>query len=124
MKITIKGREFDAEMPPLDLREDIVYSYGTKYRANPRSLPLQRVRAAMVALCVPEVAFSVRHITTSPREDLFVYGAEVYNALREKGWAAADLIEAANALLPPLMAQTFPREKEVEAARGNSDGGG
>lgn len=122
-QITIRGRPFDVAMPPLDLREDLVYSYGQKWRSNRSGMPLVRVCAAMVALCIPEVAFGARGVSANVRDDLFAYGAEVYLSLREKGWTAADLISAGAALIVLLMAETFPRKSEVAAAVGNSDGG-
>ena len=116
--VTIREHAFGVTLPALDLREDLVYSYGAKWKANKTGLPVQRICAAMLALCIPEVAFGLR-TQTNPRADLFEYGAEVWLQLREKGWTAADFLSAGNAVVGILVAETFPRESEVEAARGN-----
>lgn len=117
-QVTIRDRSFDLSLPPLDLREDLVYSYGEKWRANRAGLPVQRVCAAMLALCVPEVAFGLRP-EGNPREDLYAFGGSVYNALRAKGWTPADLLRAGDSVVSVLLAETFPREAEVKEAQGN-----
>jgi hypothetical protein len=122
MKIQIKGRDFAVELPPVDVREDLVLTYNAKAKRG--GVPLARASAAMVAACVPEVAFGVRSgVSASVRGDLAEYGGEVYAALREKGWAVEDIIGAASQLFPELLEATFPREKEVQAAMGKSEAG-
>lgn len=122
-KVSIRGKEFDIRLPALDLREDLVYSYGAKWKANQTGMPLQRVCAAMIFLCVPEIALGLQ-LQTEPRDDLFVYGGEAYNLFREKKvWAPADILAAGSQIVAVLYAETFPREKEVEEARKNSEGG-
>lgn len=112
--ITVRGREFEVRLPPLDLREDLVLSYH-----NRQGLPLLRICAAAVALCVPEVAVSLKKVGASPRADLFAYGGEVYNGLREKAWEVSDIRTAGAELVRELAQRLAPRESEVEAARGN-----
>lgn len=116
--VTIRDRSFDLVLPPLDIREDLVYSYGEKWRSNRAGLPVQRVCSAMLALCVPEVAFGLR-VEGNPREDLYAYGASVYNLLRAKGWTPSDLLRAGDEIAGILFQETFPRESEVEKAQGN-----
>ena len=122
MKIRIRDVDFDVELPALDLREDLVYSYGAKWKSNRTGMPLQRVCCAALALSIPEIAFGLR-VLTNPRDDLYGYGAEIYNHLRERGWKAADVLTAGDQVLKELLTATFPREHEVKKAQGNSEGG-
>lgn len=118
MNVKIREHDFEVRLPALDMREDLVYSYGAKWKANRVGLPLQRVCAAMLALCLPEVAFGLRTLA-NPREDLYSYGADIYNALREKGWTPADILSAGNSVVAILNAETFPKKDEVQEARKN-----
>lgn len=111
--VTVQGRTFAVRLPALDLREDLVLSYHRR-----SGLPLLRVCAAAVALCVPEVDAFLR-VGASPRADLYVYGGEVYNALRAKGWVVADIRTAGDVLVRHLAKNLFPQEAEIETARGN-----
>lgn len=120
MNITVNGRSFDVTLPPLDLREELFYGYGTLYKRA--GVPLLRLYSAMIALSVPEVAFGLRISTSGARADLAEYGGTVYIALKGKGWKVADITAAGLQLVDLLHTDLYPRESEVEEARGNSEG--
>lgn len=122
MSITVNERSFDVQLPALDIREELVYEYGAKYKR--KGVPLLRVFAAMVALCLPEVAFSLRVSAAGARADLAEFGGNVYIALKENGWTVGDIVTAGRQLAPLLVESAFPREREVETARGNSEAEG
>lgn len=123
-KVRVRDVELDVVLPALDLREDLCYSWAASWRRNKHGLPLMRISAAAVALCLPEVAFHLRGIGANPREDLYAYGAEVYVKLKEeRSWGNADVMTAGEQLVSILHGETFPRQDEVNKARGNSERG-
>jgi hypothetical protein len=105
----------------MDLREELSFAFIDKDARG--GVPLARVYAAMVALCCPEVAFSCKIDLRGARADLADFGGGVYVTLRERGWKVADLSEAGKQLFVLLGENLFPREPEVKAALGNSEGG-
>lgn len=122
MNITVNERSFDVTLPALDIREELVFEFGAKYKRS--GIPLVRVYSAMIALCIPEVAFGLRLNASGARADLAEYGGNAYIALKAKGWKVEDISSAGSQLIHPLMGEKFPREVEVEGARGNSEGAG
>lgn len=119
--VTVKGRDFDVALPAMDLREELAFAYIEKDKRG--GVPMARVYAAMVALCCPEVAFSCKFDLRGARADLADFGGTVYVALRERGWTVGNLAEAGRQLFVILGENLFPREPEVKAALGNSEGG-
>ena len=124
MKATINGIDFAVRLPALDLREDLLHTWNNVQRRG--GVPLLRVHAAMVALCIPEVAQdpAVRAVTLSPRAGLLDYGGEVYSGLTERSsWQKKHFHEAGRQLLSALLASLPPTEAEVKAAQGKSAAG-
>lgn len=115
LEVEVRGRRFAVQLPPLDLREDLIFSYGS---ATAKMAQL-RVAAAALGLSVSDVAASARGVSVNPRADLFGFGGEVYNVLRGKGWTAGEVLAAGTQVLGLILPETFPRQAEVEAARGN-----
>lgn len=119
--VTVRGKQFHlGALPPIDVCEDIVMEAWAKSKSP--GVPLLRVYAAMVVLCVPEVGFGLGIGGVSEaRASLAGFGGEALSKLRERKWTNEDLSELAGQVFPLVREHVFPSEAEVTTAQGKSE---
>lgn len=120
VKVTLLGRPHAVVMPDFATREDLVVAYGEA--RNKRGVALLRVYSAALGLCT-RLGRESGVDYTSHRFDALSYGGEVYGWLRGAGVSQGDIAEQAIPVIVAVAEATFPRQAEVDVARGKSEGG-
>ena len=118
--ITIAGKAYPVTLPDFATRDDIVIAWHEAAGKSDAS-KLRRVAAAAIGLCTT----AGRNADASfDGAGLLLYGAKVYNSLRERGASIASIIEAGGVVVSVCSEGLFAREAEVEARAGFSDPSG
>ncbi len=119
--VSILGRKHIADLPSFGQREELVHLWFASSESGNWSRAA-RVSAAAIGL---SCGIGAQSGTTWAKSgaDLMVYGERVYSYLREQGASVEDVATAALPLLQEMTTALFPREKEVDAAAGFSEGG-
>lgn len=118
-RVTLLGEQHAVTLPDFAAREELLVAYGDlRHR---RGVAVLRVYAAAIGLCTrigrrSEADFA-RH-----RFDVLAYGGEVYGWLRERKATPEQIAQAALPIICVIGVELYPREVEVDAAAGNSEG--
>lgn len=117
-KITLLGEEHTVTLPAYAEREEL--HHARIALTQRKGIAVWRVVAAAIGLCTR--IGRERHANVSfadCRFDVLEYGGKVLSYLREKGVSHDEILAVGVPILDAIQANLFPREAEVEAARGN-----
>lgn len=120
VKVSLLGREHHVVMPDYAAREELMVAYGES--AKKGGVALLRVYAAALGLCT-RIGRESGADYAKHRFDCLSYGGEVYGWLRGQKVTPAEVAQAAIPVIIAVSQATFPRQDEVDAAAGNSEGG-
>lgn len=121
MTVTVKNPKtgaavaLDVVLPDLSVRQDIMLSMSEADGIMPRL----RLAAALVALCVPEVARALGAARSLIYRDLYAYGDRALAELRDRAWPDEEIWSASSQLVPIVSDNLWPSKDEVTAAVGN-----
>lgn len=121
VKIELLGRSHHVAAPDFAACEDLMVNWSAC--AARGGIPLMRVAAAHIGLCTRLGRESGARYDKTTDYDLMGFGGTVYGFLRKQGVSVADIMAAAQLVLPVVTAATAPRESEVVEALGNSEAG-
>lgn len=121
--IELLGRKHHVTPPDFAACEDLMVCWSSA--ATRGGIPLMRVAAAHIGLCtrLGRDAGGRYDSTTTVQYDLAGFGGTVYGYLRKRGVSVAEIMAAAQLLLPVVTQAAAPRESEVEEAAKNSEAG-
>lgn len=118
-RIALLGEHHAVTLPDFAAREELLVAYGEVRKRG--GIALLRVYAAAVGLCT-RVGRRSEADYTRHRFDVLAYGGEVYGYLRKQKATPEQIANAALPIIAAIGAELYPRESEVDAAAGNSEG--
>lgn len=120
MPVTLRGAVYTVvKPPPIDVCEDIAMRVVLA-RKKP-GVPLVRLWAAMIAICVPEIGYVMGASVSDARRDLDDFGGDMLCKFRARKWTTDELADGFRELWPIFEGALLPSGAEVDVARGKSE---
>lgn len=117
--ITLLNRAHAVLLPSFADREDLYWAYTRAVRR--RDLAPLRAGAALLGMCT-RIGRAAGVELAGCDHNVLEYGGRIYSWLREQGCSAKDIADAVKVVYPLLSKSLMPREAEITAEAGNSDG--